>query len=118
MKPISNDIRELIVAAKERGEKDKNIAQWFNVSTRSVQTIWKLYRESGDIQPTPFPGAKPRITDKQIAEIDAFVEKNPDATLEEIIEELQLPIKKSRLSVILNGMDYNFKKRRSTQKIN
>jgi len=28
MKPIPNEIRELIVAAKKRGEKEKNIAEW------------------------------------------------------------------------------------------
>jgi transposase len=118
MKPIANEIRELIVAAKERGEKEKDIAKWYSVSTSSVQKIYRLYQESGSVQPAPYPGAKPRITDQQKVEIDAFVEKNPDATLEEIIEELQLPIKKSRLSVILISMDYNFKKRRSTPKIN
>jgi transposase len=116
MKPISSDIRELIVAAKERGEKEKSIAQWLGVSKSSVQKIWKLHRETGNILPIPYPGRTSRLSEEQFKEIDAFVEKYPDKTLEEITEELKLPIKKSRLSVILNGMDYNFKKRRSTQK--
>ena len=118
MKPIPNEIRELIVAAKKRGEKEKNIAEWFNVSKGSVQTIWKLYRDTGDILPIPYPGKKPRMSEEQLKALDAFVEANPDKTLDEIIEELRLPIKKSRLSVILIKMDYNFKKRHFTQKNN
>jgi len=118
MKPISNDIRELIVAAKERGEKEEIIAQWFSISKSSVQKFWRLHRETGSILPTPYPGKEPRMNKDELEKLDAFVDKYPDKTLDEIIEELQLPIKKSRLSVILIEMDYNFKKRRSTQKTN
>lgn len=118
MKPIPNEIRKLVVAAKERKEKEEDIAKWYNISRSSIQKIYRLHKETGSILPTPYPGAKPRITDEQLKKLDEFVEKNPDKTLDEIIEELQLPIKKSRLSVILIGMDYNFKKRHSTQKIN
>lgn len=118
MKPISNEIRELIVEAKKRGEAEKNIAQWLHISKRSVQTIWKMYRETGNTLPTPYPGKRPRMSEAKMKEIDTFVEENPDKTLEEIIEELQLPIKKSQLSVILIGMGYNFKKRRFIQKNN
>ena len=39
-----------------------------------------------------------------------------DITLDEIIEELDLPIKKSRLSVITIKMGFSFKKRLSTLK--
>jgi transposase len=111
MKPITNEIRKLIVAAKERGEKDKDIAIWYDISGRSVQTIYKLYRETGSYLPTPYPGRKPVITPKQWAEVVALVSRNPDKTLDEIIEELQLPIHKSRLSVLLIEAGYSFKKR-------
>ena len=116
MKAIPNEVRELIVVAKQRGEKEKNIAEWFKVSKSTVQKVWRLHRETGNILPTPHPGKAPRMSKEQHEKLDAFVEKYPDKTLDEIIEELQLPIKKSRLSVILIKMDYNFKKRRSTQK--
>jgi hypothetical protein len=42
----------------------------------------------------------------------------PDITLEELIETLNLPIKKSRLSVILIAMGLNVKKRHCFQKNN
>jgi len=37
MKAIPVEKRELIVAAKERGEKESEIALWLNVSKRSVR---------------------------------------------------------------------------------
>jgi transposase len=118
MKPIPNEIRELVIAAKGRKEKEKDIAKWYNISRSSIQKICRLQKDTGNILPTPFPGAKPRITDEQLRKLDDYVDHNPDKTLDEIIKELQLPIKKSRLSVILIGMGYNYKKKRSTPKIN
>jgi hypothetical protein len=44
MRSVSNEKRELIVAAKKRGEAERDIALWIGVSIRSVATIWKLYK--------------------------------------------------------------------------
>jgi transposase len=118
MTPISNEKRELIVEAKKRGEKQKDIAKWLKVCEGSVTVIWRLYRETGSFEPAPYPGKKPVLTSEKFEEVKDFVAKNPDATLGEIIEELSLPIKKSRLSVVLIEAGLTFKKRRSTQKSN
>lgn len=111
MKPISNEKRELIIEAKERGETEKNIAKWLKISERSVTTIWRLYRETGNYLPTPYPGRKPILTPEKWEEVIVLVTNAPDKTLEEIIEELSLPIRKSRLSVLLIESGYSLKKR-------
>jgi len=46
-----------------------------------------------------------------------LVEAQSDITLEEIIDELELPIRKSRLSLLLIKEGYSFKKRQSTQRL-
>jgi transposase len=51
MKPISNEKRELIIEAKQRGEKEGLIAAWLKISKHSVGTIWKLFRDTGSFQP-------------------------------------------------------------------
>lgn len=112
MTPISNEKRELIVEAKQRGETEKNIAKWLKISESSVTTIWRLYRETGSYLPTPYPGRQPVLTSEKWEEIKTLVKNNPDKTLEEIIVELSLPIHKSRLSVLLIKAGYSFKKRR------
>jgi len=111
MKPISNSKRELIISAKKRDEKEDEIAKWLEISARSVSRIWKLYKETESIQPKKQPGRKSSLTEADIEQIRKTVKHQPDMTLEELIEELNLPIKKSRLSEILIEMGLSFKKR-------
>ena len=118
MTPISNEKRELLIGAKLRGEKEKDIAIWLDISERSVTAIWRRYRETGSFKPTPYPGREPILTLEKFEEVKLFVTKNPDATLDEIIEGLSLPIQKSRLSVLLIEAGLSFKKRLSTPKNN
>jgi transposase len=118
MRPIPNEKRELIISAKRRGEKTEDIALWLEISVRSVKRIWKLYKETESIQPKKRLGKKSSLDVAKIDEIKEAVKKQPDITLEELIESLNLPIKKSRLSVILIGMELTVKKRRYTPKNN
>ena len=111
MAVISEEKRALLIAAKKRGEKEEDIAKWLEISKGSVGTIWRLYRKTGDYRAKPYPGAKPKLSAEKWKEVGALIAKEPDKTLDEIIEELQLPIKKSRLSVLLIEAGYSFKKR-------
>ena len=110
MVPISEEKRALLIAAKKRGEKEEDIAKWLEISKSSVGTIWGLYRKTGDYRAKPYPGAKPKLTVEKWKEVEALIAKEPDKTLEEIIEALQLPIQKSRLSVLIIEAGYSFKK--------
>ena len=116
MTPISNEKRELLIEAKQRGEREKDIAKWLKICERSVTAIWKLYRETGNYLPAPYPGRQPILSAEKWEETKTFVKNNPDKTLDEIIQEVGLPIQKSRLSAVLIGAGYSFKKRRFIQK--
>jgi len=118
MKPIAKENRELIVAAKSRGEKPEDIAVWFGVSVSSVYNILALHRKTNDVTPKPYPGRPSKITEKDLEIIRASIKEKNDITLEELIEELNLPIKKTRLSEIINKMNLPFKKRRSIRMVN
>ena len=56
MKPMSNEKRELLIAAKQRGEKEEDIAKWLDISKGSVGTIWRLFRNTGSFLPTAYTG--------------------------------------------------------------
>lgn len=118
MRPISMDKREIIISANKRGEKPEAIALWVGVSTSSVYKILRLYKETGSLAPMPFRGRQSILTTEQLAKIRECVEKENDITLEELIEKLELPIKKSRLSKVLIKMGFSFKKRHFTLKNN
>ena len=115
MKPITKENRRLIVAARERGEKAEVIAVWFDVAVSSVYNILSLHMSTGDVTPKPYPGRPSRLTDEDLEKIRLTIKEKNDITLEELIDELSLPIKKTRLSEIVNEMDLPFKKRRSTR---
>lgn len=115
MTPISNEKRELLIEAKMRGETEKSIAKWLKISERTVTAIWRLYRETGSYLATPYPGRRPTLSAEKWEEITMLVSNEPDKTLDEIIEELSLPIRKSRLSVLLIKAGYSFKKRQHIQ---
>ncbi|MDR2111930.1 MAG: hypothetical protein LBQ62_02335, partial [Candidatus Accumulibacter sp.] len=68
--------------------------------------------------PTPYPGREPVLKKEKFEEVKQFVTRNPDATLDEIIESLALPIHKSRLSVLLIEAGFSFRKKRFTRKNN
>ena len=116
MTPITNEKRELMIAAKKRGEKENDIAEWLEISVRSVSRIWKQYSETKSIQSAKPTGRKPSLDEAKIEELCSAVKRQPDLTLEELIDELELPIKKSRLAVILDSIGLSFKKRLYTQK--
>jgi len=116
MRAISNEKRKLIIAAKERGEKEDVIALWLDVSKRSVATIWKLYRTKGDILPTKNAGRPSRLNKATIDRITDEVDRVPDIALHELIEKLSLPIKKSQLSRLLIRLGLTFKKNALSKK--
>ena len=75
MKPISNEKRELLITAKQRGEKEEDIAKWLDISKGSVGTIWRLYRNTDSYLPTAYTGRPSVITQEEIAEIHAAIKK-------------------------------------------
>ena len=116
MKPISNEKRALIIEAKQRGEKDKDISLWLMISISSIGLIWRLFQRTNSIEPKPYPGRKPIFTDEMKNKVRQKIKECPDITLAELIDELELPIQKSRLSQWLIGEGLTYKKKRSTQK--
>ena len=117
--PLSTETRELIIYHKKNGAKNIEIAKWLQITTRSVEKIWKLYKEQKTIEPKPHnKGRKPAFCDKKLEQITAKIKEQPDITLEELVEYFNLNISISALSRKLTKLDLTFKKRRFFQKSN
>ena len=86
MKPHSMDLRKRIVAAHDAGEGGATaLAARFVVSLRSVQMLLARRRETGSIEPAPHGGGQPAKVAGETAEaLRVAVEREPDATLEEL----------------------------------
>ena len=116
MKSTSNCVRNIIVSAWLRGESVESIIEWTGVSRATVYNTCKQFHSTNTVAPKKQPGRPSRLSKADYDSIRDLILHENDITLEEIIERLNLPIKKSRLSVITIEMGFSFKKRASVLK--
>ena len=114
MKPISNDKRSDIIAAKQRGEPVVVIKRWFNVSDSTISRIWTKFKKTGSYLPIPYQGRRSDITPERDEKIKARIKENPDITLEQLLSEEKINLSVSGLSRRLSRMGLSYKKRHST----
>ena len=88
MKAYSIDLRKRVLAAYDSDKYTlKQIAEQFQVTTRWIQKLRQQRTQEGSIAPRPQnQGRKPAFRGRQLQELDDFVKKYSDATLEEIRE--------------------------------
>lgn len=115
-KPISNDKREAIIKHKQAGESDANISKWLLINTRTVQRVWKKYKETGSYEPNPLNnGRKPQVSKETMDRVILKIQEKPDMTLQELIDEFNLGISQAALCKRLIKLGLSFKKRHFTQ---
>ena len=88
MKAYSIDLRKRVLSAYDSDKYSLNqIAKQFQVTTRWIQKLRQQRQQEGSIAPKPQnQGRKPAFRDKHLQQLDDFVKRYPDATLEEIRE--------------------------------
>lgn len=106
---ISMELRKIIINNNEKGIKAEETSRVLGIGLSTVYGLIKRYKETGSIEAS-YPGRQPKITKEQISDMEKLVTEQPDVTIEEIINKLNLPIKKSQVSNILRKMGFNFKK--------
>jgi len=111
--PYSQDLRDRVLAAGDRGLKTKQIAQIFAVSPAWVRRLKQRRRETGETAPRPMGGATFIKIDRTL--LAELVRQQPDATLEELRQRLGVQCAISAVSMALKGLGLSFKKRRCTR---
>ena len=86
MGPLSNDLRERIVAAVDHHEGSRRgIARRFRVSVSFLTRLLELRRETGSLDPRPHGGGQTPALDREALErLRRLIEDRPDATLQEL----------------------------------
>lgn len=84
------DLRIRIVEAHEHGEGSvRELAERFAVSPGTVQNYLNLKRATGRVEPRPpGGGVAPLISEEDLPKVLQLVEEQPDATTEELADEL------------------------------
>lgn len=85
MTAYSLDLRKKVLAACDRGEGTKYVAERFGVSESWVRRLKQRRRENGEIAPrSPGGDRRGKFDRKALARLQRRVEVHPDATLEQL----------------------------------
>lgn len=92
MRAYSLDLRERVVAAYEKGEETiAGIAAKFSVGQTFLKKMLRQKRATGSLERLPQrAGAKKVLSDKHRSFLAKQIKKQPDATLAELQEDLQI----------------------------
>jgi transposase len=112
-RPYSQDLRDRVLAASDRGMPTKQIARMFEVSPAWVRRLKQRRRETGETAPRPMGGAT--VIKIDMARLAELVKEQPDATLKELRERLGIACVESAVCMALKRLGLSFKKRRSTR---
>jgi len=93
MRTYSSDLRERIVAARERGHSAQEIARLFKVSKRSVERYCKQYASSGSLEPKQRGGYRRSRLQKHDETLRGWIKAQPDLTLAALQERIARDLK-------------------------
>jgi len=88
METYSLDLRERVVRAwDEKLGTQAELATLFKVSVPWIKKLLRQRRRTGSIGPLPHAGGwTPKFSGQKLEDLKAKVEREPDATLEELLE--------------------------------
>jgi len=110
--PYSQDLRDRVFAAYDRGMSTKQITEMFEVSPAWARRIRQRRRETGET--TPRPMGSPGVFKVDRVRLAEVVREHPDATLMELRDRLGVQCAISTICMALKKMGFTFKKRPST----
>lgn len=112
MKAYSMDLRQRVIDDCDAGLPTKAVAQKYSVSPAWVRRLKQHRRERGDIVPRTGGGFRSRKIDPD--RLRELVEAQPDATLEELRQRLDVGCSAWAVGKTLRKLGMTFKKRPST----
>lgn len=112
--PYSQDLRDRVLAAHDRGVPTRQIAEMFQVSKAWARRVNQRRREHGETTPRRMGG--PGVIKVDRGRLLELVREDPDATLPELRERLGVACAISTICVALKRLGWSFKKRRSTRR--
>lgn len=118
MKPLSNDLRQRIIDAHNRGEgSQRALARRFNVSRSSVERLCARFKATGSVAPSlRRNGPLPTVSEEDFPRIDAWLDAQCDLTQQELADrftqETGRSVSQRTMSRVLKRMEQTRKKSR------
>ena len=109
---LHNEARKLVLEAWDKTHNAKEIAKYFSVNESTIYRLVEQRAHTGSYETrTYLRGRKTILTEKQHQDILQLVQKQPDITINEIIEQLQLPVGNEAVRRFLIKAGYTYKKK-------
>lgn len=84
MRPLSEDLRQRIIAARAGGEGTGEVCQRFRVSRKSVERFWKQYQQNGHCRPKQIGGYRRSRLRPHEPTLRRWITQQADLTLAEL----------------------------------
>jgi putative transposase len=114
-RPLSNDLRERVMAAVLAGESCRSVAARFGVAVSSVVKWSQRYRATGSVAPGRMGGHRKRVLEPYRAFIAERVRETPHLTLHGLKDELAargVTVSHNAVWLFLRREGLSFKKKR------
>lgn len=109
---LSTEVRELMVKAYEKSHNAKEVARNFSVDKSTVYAYVRKMRETGSVAvQTSRRGRKPILNQQQLDDIYAAIIEQPDITIHELKEKLDLPVSEENIREKVVQMGFVYKKK-------
>lgn len=109
---LHNEARKLVLEAWDKTHNAKEIAKYFSVNQSTIYRLVEERARTGSYETrTQLRGRKSILTEKQHQDILELVQKQPDITMKEIIESLNLPVGSKAVRRFLIKQGYTYKKK-------
>lgn len=109
---LSNEARKTIIEAHEKGHKSKELADIFGVDVSNINKLIRQYKKTGSYElRTHERGRKPTLSEEDKKNIATLIMENPDITINEIIEKLNLNLKNEAVRKAVRKMGFVRKKK-------
>lgn len=109
---LHNEARKLLIDAWNKTHNAKEIAECFSVDTSTVYRLEKRMRETGSVETRVSQrGRKPALSQADIQDIDQTIQAQPDITIHELREKLQLSVSDETIRKAVLKLGYVYKKK-------
>ena len=109
---LHNEARKLLIKAWNKTHNAKEVAECFGVNTSTVYRLEKRMRETGSVETRVSQrGRKSALSQTDLQNIDQMIRAQPDITIHEIREGLQLLVSDETVRRAVVKMGYVYKKK-------
>lgn len=109
---LHNEARKLLIDAWDKTHNAKEVAECFSVDTSTVYRLEKRMRETGSVDTRVSQrGRKPALSQADIQDIDQMIQAQPDITIHELREKLQLSVSDETVRKAVLKLGYVYKKK-------